>query len=166
MLLGKGNSILGLVCSGGASCYAFNKGKYLSFVTYFQSLLYFEGFSTLQLRLLMLQFELGLSKSALQSPWGDARDVCCVSEMMYKRSIVCNVEGKLLVQVFDVVCLFSKYLSLSWALLSLRKNQLLLRVEVGGIAPLSSMLWLNHFKMTCLVLGFISLFLPQLFGGL
>lgn len=73
MLLGKGNSILDLVCSGGAkiSCIhpvnAFNKGKYLNFVTYFQSLLYFEGFSTLKLRLQKLQFELGLSPSALQS---------------------------------------------------------------------------------------------------
>lgn len=91
--------------------------------------------------------------------------MCCISEMMHEHSIVCNVEGKLLVQVFDVLCLFSKYLSLSWALPSLRRNQLLLRVEVGGIAPLSSMLWLNQFKMTCLVLGFISLFLPQLFFG-
>lgn len=74
MLLGKGNSILDLVCSGGAKISythpvnAFNKGKYLNFVTYFQSLLYFEGFSTFRLRLQMLQFELELSKSTLQSP--------------------------------------------------------------------------------------------------
>lgn len=73
MLLGKGNAILDLVCSGSAKiCMppvnAFNKGKYLNFVTYFQSLLYFEGFSTLKLRLQMVQFELGLSKSTLQSP--------------------------------------------------------------------------------------------------
>lgn len=46
---------------------AFNKGKYLNFVTYFQSL-NFEGFPTLRLRLQMVQFELGLSKSTLQSP--------------------------------------------------------------------------------------------------
>lgn len=74
MLLGKGNSILDMICSGGAkisymhAVNAFNKGKYLKFVTYFQSLLYFDGFSTLKLRLQMLQFELGLSKSTLQSP--------------------------------------------------------------------------------------------------
>lgn len=74
MLLGKGNSILDLVCPGEAEISymhpvnAFNKGKYLNFVTYFQSLLYFEGFSTLKLRLQILQFELGLSKSTLQSP--------------------------------------------------------------------------------------------------
>lgn len=47
---------------------AFNKGKYLNFVTYFQSQLYFEDFPTLRLRLQMVQFELGLSKSTLQSP--------------------------------------------------------------------------------------------------
>lgn len=50
MLLGKGNSILELVYSGGAKISyvhpvnAFNKGKYLNFVTYFQSLLYTVGF--------------------------------------------------------------------------------------------------------------------------
>lgn len=49
-------------------------------------------------------------------------------------------------QVFDVMCLFSKNLSLSWAMWSLRKNQLLPRLEVGGIAPLNSTLWIISSK--------------------
>lgn len=69
---------------------AFNEGKYLKCVTCFrsvQSLLYFWGFSFFFffffrpiLRLQMMQFELGLSKSSSQSPYRDARGVCCISE--------------------------------------------------------------------------------------